>query len=144
MPRSELIQDIVHSSKLREFIRFAIVGTIATGIHYGIYLLLLWIFDIEQEETFYTNIAYSIGYVMAWFCNFYMSAHFTFKSNTSVKRGIGFALSHGVNYLLHLVFLNLFLWLGMPETLAPIPVFCIVIPINFVLVRYVFTSKHFQ
>ena len=144
MPRSELIQDIVHSSKLREFIRFAIVGTIATGIHYGIYLLLLWIFDIEQEETFYTNIAYSIGYVMAWFCNFYMSAHFTFKSQTSVRRGIGFALSHGVNYLLHLVFLNLFLWLGMPETLAPIPVFCIVIPINFVLVRYVFTSKHFQ
>ena len=144
MSKSELIQNIIRSSKLREFIRFAIVGTVATGIHYGIYLLLLWIFRIEQDETFSTNIAYSIGYVIAWFCNFYMSAHFTFKSQTSVRRGIGFALSHGVNYLLHLAFLNLFLWMGMSETWAPVPVFCIVIQINFILVRYVFKSKHFQ
>ena len=144
MPKSELVQNILHSSKLREFIRFAIVGTIATGIHYGLYLLIVWANGIGEEETFYTNIAYSIGYIVAWFCNFFLSAHFTFKSNTSVKRGIGFALSHGVNYLLHLALLNLFLWMGMSETWAPIPVFCIVIPINFVLVRYVFRSKHFK
>ena len=141
---SEISYQIRSSQKLREFIRFAIVGVLATGIHYGIYLLLVWLNDIGEEETLYTNIAYSIGYIIAWFCNFYLSAHFTFKSNTSVKRGIGFALSHGLNYLLHLLFLNFFLWIGMSETLAPIPVFCIVIPINFVLVRYVFRSKHFQ
>ena len=141
---SEISYKIRTSQKLREFIRFAFVGVIATGIHYGIYLLLVWLNDIGEEETLYTNIAYSIGYIIAWFCNFYLSAHFTFKSNTSVKRGIGFALSHGLNYLLHLLFLNFFLWIGISETWAPIPVFCIVIPINFVLVRYVFRSKHFQ
>lgn len=129
---------------MQEFIRFIIVGCIATAIHYGIYLLLLWAFNIRQEESLYTNIIYSIGYIIAWLCNFYLSARFTFKSQTSAKRGVGFAFSHGVNYLLHLLFLNFFLWVGLPEKWAPVPVFCIVMPINFVLVRYVFKSKHFQ
>jgi putative flippase GtrA len=131
-------------TKMKQFIRFAIVGALATAIHYGLYLLIVWANDIGEDETLYTNIAYSIGYVVAWFVNFYLSAHFTFQSNTSLKRGIGFALSHGVNYVLHIIFLNLFLWIGLSETIAPIPVFCIVIPINFILVRYVFTSKYFQ
>ena len=131
-------------TKIQQFIRFAIVGALATAIHYGLYLLIVWANAIGEDETLYTNIAYSIGYVVAWCANFYLSAHFTFQSNTSLKRGIGFALSHGVNYVLHLIFLNLFLWLGLSETIAPIPVFCIVIPINFILVRYVFTSKYFQ
>ena len=131
-------------TKIQQFIRFAIVGALATAIHYGLYLLIVWANDIGEDETLYTNIAYSIGYVVAWCANFYLSAHFTFQSNTSLKRGIGFALSHGVNYVLHLIFLNLFLWIGLSETIAPIPVFCIVIPINFILVRYVFTSKYFQ
>ena len=131
-------------TKIQQFIRFAIVGALATAIHYGLYLLIVWANDIGEDETLYTNIAYSIGYVVAWCANFYLSAHFTFQSNTSLKRGIGFALSHGVHYVLHIIFLNLFLWLGLSETIAPIPVFCIVIPINFILVRYVFTSKYFQ
>ena len=131
-------------TKIQQFIRFAIVGALATAIHYGLYLLIVWANDIGEDETLYTNIAYSIGYVVAWCANFYLSAHFTFQSNTSLKRGIGFALSHGVHYVLHIIFLNLFLWIGLSETIAPIPVFCIVIPINFILVRYVFTSKYFQ
>ena len=134
--KETILYKLKNSQKLREFVRFGIVGVFATGLHYGLYYLLNLIMNV--------NVAYTIGYVVAWFCNFYLSAHFTFKSNTSVKRGVGFALSHGVNYLLHMVFLNLFLWMGISETWAPIPVFCIVIPINFILVRFVFRSKHFK
>lgn len=122
--------------KLKEFIRFAIVGVISTGIHYGLYYLLNLVMNV--------NIAYTIGYVIAWCFNFYLSAHFTFKSETSVKRGVGFAVSHGINYVLHMVLLNLFLWLGLSETLAPIPVYCIAVPVNFILVRYVFRSELFK
>ena len=138
------VERLLKSDKLREFIRFALVGTFSTGLHYGIYLLLVWFAGAYKDNTICTNIAYSIGYVISWFCNFYLTAHFTFKSETSVKRGVGFALSHGINYGLHILFLNLFLWLGLSETWAPIPVFCIVIPINFILVRYVFRSKYFE
>ena len=56
----------------------------------------------------------------------------------SVKKGIGFSLSNLVNYGLHILFLNLFLWMGVPDKWAPLPVYCIVVPINFLLVRFVF------
>lgn len=141
---SKLIQDILHSSKLKEFIRFAIVGVIATGIHYGIYLLLLWIFRIDQEETTYADIAYTIGYLFSFLCNLWLTAHFTFRKKLNFKRSGGFALSHIFNYLLHIALLTFFLWIGIPNKWAPIPVFCIVIPINFLLVRFVFKSKHFK
>ena len=127
------IHDVIKKEKLREFIRFGLVGVFATGLHYGLYYLLNLVMNV--------NVAYSIGYVVALFCNFYLTAHFTFKSETSVKRGVGFALSHGINYVLHMLLLNLFLWMGLSETLAPVPVFCIAIPVNFILVRYVFKSK---
>ena len=114
----------------REFIRFCIVGLAATGIHYGVYLLLFrWM---------NTSLAYSIAYVVSLCCNLLLTALFTFKTDVTVKRTAGFVASHGVNYLLHIVFLNVFLALGMAEKWAPLPVFCLVFPINFILVRTVF------
>lgn len=121
------------SPKFREFVRFAIVGLIATIIHYGIYYLLNLFINV--------NVAYTIGYVVSWVVNLYLTAHFTFKSTLSFKRGVGFALSHLANYLLHMLFLNLFLSIGVSETIAPLFVFALVIPINFLLVRFVFKSK---
>lgn len=120
-------------NQYREFIRFGIVGILATAIHYGIYLALNFIII--------SWIAYSIGYVISFLCNFYLSSVFTFKAKTSLRKGIGFSISHGINYLLHITLLSLFLKVGLKEELAPIPVFAIAIPINFILVRFVFKSE---
>ncbi|MBE6327938.1 MAG: GtrA family protein [Bacteroidales bacterium] len=113
-----------------QLLRFAVVGVVATAIHYGVYLLLL--------NAFSETIAYSIGYVVAFVCNFILTCVFTFRKKASAKRGVGFGLAHLVNYCLHVTLLNLFLWVGLSNTVAPIPVFCIAIPVNFLLVRYVF------
>lgn len=113
-------------------IRFVGVGALATVIHYGLYLLL--------NPYIKTNIAYTIGYLVSFVCNFFLSNYFTFKTKPTTKKGIGFAFSHIINYILHIVLLNTFLWLGISKTLAPIPVFIIVIPINFLLVRFFLKS----
>lgn len=130
------ICEIVKNEKIREFIRFCIIGVVATLIHYGIYYAIIKGCHIEKE--LWINAAYTIGYVISWCCNLWLSAHYTFKTTVNVKRGVGFAVSHGINYLLHLGFLNLFLWIGISATIAPWFVFCCVIPINFILVRTVF------
>lgn len=130
------IKEIVNNQKIREFIRFCIIGVAATLIHYGIYYAIIKGLSIEKE--FWINVAYTIGFVISWCCNLWLTAHFTFKTTVNVKRGVGFAVSHGINYLLHLGFLNLFLWMGISATIAPWLVFCCVIPINFILVRTVF------
>jgi putative flippase GtrA len=115
-----------------EILRFGIVGVLSTLIHYGIY----WVLQHWIE----VNIAYTIGYGLSFLVNYWLSAHFTFRSRVSVKSGVGFSGAHLVNYLLHIVLLNVFLWLGFSNETAPIGVFAIVIPVNFVLVRFVF--KH--
>ena len=138
-----------NSPKLREFVRFAIVGTLATCIHYGIYLAGLCLLGIDwrsvkNDTIWQTNLVYTIGYVISWCCNLWLTAHFTFKESVNIKRGFGFAISHAIIYGLHISFLNLFLWTGISEQWAPIPVFCCVIPINFILVRTVFKAKIFE
>ena len=133
----EKIKQILNSDKFGEFIRFCIVGLIATGIHYGIYLLLLGLAGGKGNQL-YDNIAYSIGYALSFICNLLLTSRFTFKKKLTVAKGGGFALSHAVNYGLHLLFLNTFMWLGIPEKWAPIPTYIIVFPINFLLVRTVF------
>ena len=95
-------------------------------------------FDLLLKQVVEINISYTIGYIISLACNFYLTARFTFQTKTSVKRGAGFIASHVVNYFLHLVLLNLFVKIGISSTYAPIPVYCIAIPVNFLLVRTVF------
>lgn len=115
---------------LLEASRFVIVGVIATALHYAIYWVLMRWMNV--------NIAYTIGYALSFVCNFFLTSYFTFKSKATVKRGLGFGTAHLVNYFLQMLFLNLFIWLGVKAEWAPIPVYMIVIPINFLLVRFVF------
>lgn len=116
-----------------QFFRFGIVGVIATIIHYGVY----WIFLKWINPTF----AYSIGYGVSFVVNFFLSSFFTFKIRPDIEKGFRFALSHGINYLLHISLLNIFLYLGIPKTFAPFPVFALVVPINFILVQTALTHN---
>jgi len=126
----------ISKDNIDEFLRFCLVGILATAIHYGFYLFVIHIFQIEAR--LWTNIAYSLGYLVSWCANLFLTARFTFHENVTVKRGVGFAASHGINYVLHILLLNLFLYLGLSQRWAPVPVYCIVVPINFILVRTVF------
>lgn len=116
-----------------EAVRFGIVGVGATALHYGIYYLLQQVIDV--------NVAYTVGYAVSFVANFYATSYFTFGTPPSWKKLFGMGAAHGVNYLLHILLLNLFLWMGIPKVWAPFPVFAVVIPVNFLLVRFVFKRK---
>ena len=117
----------------KEIIRFAVVGVVATAIHYAIYYALLPYID--------KNIAYTIGYFISFLCNFLLSSYFTFKVAPTWKRLVRFAGSHVANYVLQIILLNLFCWLGIPEKWAPLPVYAIAVPVNFLLVRLALVAK---
>ena len=119
---------------LGEVFRFGIVGILAVAIHYGVYWLL--------QHWMNVNVAYTIGYFVSFLFNYYLSAHFTFKENTSARNGAGFAGAHVFNYFLQIGLLNLFLWLGLSREVAPLAVLLIAVPTNFLIVRFVF--KHFK
>lgn len=87
------------------------------------------------------NIAYTIGYGISFIFNFIASNYFTFKTSVSIKRGIKFTLSHIFNYLIQLVLLNIYIYIGIRRDLAPIFIFPIAIPINFLMVRVALKGK---
>ncbi len=120
----------ITKDNLFEFVRFGLVGSVATAIHFGVYNLLKGIMDL--------SLAYTIGYIVSFIVNYLLSARFTFKKKTSVKNGFGFGGAHVFNYLLQMGLLHLFLYIGVKPWLAPVPVYCIAIPTNFLIVRFVF------
>lgn len=125
--------------KLGEVMRFGIVGAAATLLQYGIYSVLILFVDngiSRAEQQFYSSVAMTVGYAISFIFNFFASTHYTFKVKATVGRGAGFAFSHIVNYFMQMLTLNFFLWLGMSKQTAPIPMFCICVPVNFLLVRF--------
>lgn len=122
-----------------EIIRFGVVGVTATAIQYGIYLLflpLLAYFFPSAADNPLATAANTIGYLVSFAFNFVASTHYTFHVKANARRGAGFALSHIINYLLQTCFLNLFILLGLSKQMAMIPMFCVCVPVNFLLVRF--------
>ena len=126
-------------TQLGEIARFGIVGLTATLLQYAIYWLLIQLVSDDLTATrqyVWSSVTMTVGYVVSFVFNFFASTRFTFRVKANAKKGAGFLFSHVVNYLLQMLTLNLFLWLGVPKTLAPIPMFCVCVPVNFLLVRF--------
>ena len=122
-------------NKLFEFIKFGVVGGIATVLHYAIYFVL-------QALTVQYNIAYTIGYFLSFIFNFFASNYFTFNTKPNANKGFRFLLAHVFNYLLQIALLNLYIYVGISKSIAPIFVFVVSIPVNFVLVKIALKSKN--
>ena len=138
----KLIGSILSNPKTLEFVRFCIVGGIAMGLHYAIYLALLWMMGMDWSASrgadWRATLAYSIGYAVALIVNMLLTAWYTFKEKLSVERGGGFLLSHAINYVLEIGLLNLFLAMHFAEWLSPLLVLLISVPVNFLMVRFAF------
>ena len=111
-------------------VRFGITGTLSTLLHYGVYLLaLLWMIPAA---------AYTLGYGVGLCFNYVMTTLFTFRKTPTKRNAAGFVISHVVNYLLELGVLYLFLWMGVEERIADMLTLVVVVPINFLILRFVF------
>lgn len=122
-------------SRIGEVLRFGVVGVLATVLQYAIYWVLLrWAG---------ASLSLAVGYAVSFVFNFVGSTRYTFRVKANASRGAGFVLSHVVNFLLQMATLNLFIWLGVSRELAPVPMFCVCVPVNFILVRF-FLKKEWR
>lgn len=124
----------ISKARLMEMMLFGIVGSTAMAIHYGIYYILLPFLPV--------NVAFSLGYLISFLYNFTMSSYFTFKVKPSVDRFLRFAVGHGTNYLLQIMLLYFFVHVtGLNEKMAPVPIYAISVPVNYMLVRLVMKRR---
>jgi putative flippase GtrA len=122
-----MIKELLNKPRIQEMIRFVITGIFATLISYLLYYLFL--------NFMHRNLALTLSYGISFIFNFILSNRFTFKTKPNVKRGYRFTLAHLFNYLLQLGLLNLFVYLGISETIAILPTYMISIPVNYLFVR---------
>ena len=119
------------------WIRFGMVGAAATVIHYGVYYLLM---QLGMRYSF----AYALGYGISLCFNFWATGRFTFRTSLSARKGTLFLLSHGINFVLHMSLLELFVRVaGINPKIAPIFVYLIAVPVNFLLVRFSMKDKKY-
>jgi putative flippase GtrA len=113
--------------------RFGITGTVSSLVHYAAYCLMLLVAG--------PNLSYTVGYGVGLICNYVLTTYFTFHEAPTRRNAAGFVMSHALNYALEIALLNLFLWVGASQWLAPILVMVVVVPINFLILRFVFVGR---
>lgn len=128
---------ITGEGRLPEIIRFGIVGFTATALQYGIYVVFVEAVGVKAVPS--TLISYAISFI----ANFFLSSYFTFHTRPDAKKGIGFTLSHLVNMGLQTGMVAIFQQI-VGKTLALLPALGICIPVNYMLVRFVFTHELFK
>lgn len=102
--------------KYRSAVRFVLVGALGTGIQYGIYYMLLDIFQRHwQDLGILTSVAFTAGFIIEMICNYFITSFYTFKMRPSWKNAGGFLFGRAINYVLQLLLLNLLIWLHLSE-----------------------------
>lgn len=118
------------NSSICYFLRFCIVGGISTFTLYAVYYLLI----LGHVNP---SLSYSFGYIIAFITNYLLTTKFTFRVKTNRKNGLGFIVTNVINYILSIVLLNVFIWIGIDTTWALLPALIISVPVNYIMVKFV-------
>lgn len=116
-----------------EAVRFCVTGGIAVLVQYVSYRLLLPLFSAVCS--------YAIAYAVSLSVNLMLSAFFTFKVRLTTQKIAGFLFSHALNFTMQTTLLYLLVFLGFKKVYAPIPVYAVCVPVNFLLVRHFLKNK---
>ena len=120
-----------------------LVGALGTGLQYGIYYMLLGVFQQHWPEVMIlTSLAFTIGFVMEMICNYFLTSFYTFRVRPNWKNAGGFLVGRALNYVIQLILLNCLIWLHMSEEWAGIAAIALAGVINyFVLLPFYKDNK---
>jgi putative flippase GtrA len=128
--------------KYRSAARFVLVGALGTGLQYGIYYLLLVLFQQRWGEmAVLTSVAFSVGFFVEMVCNYFLTSFYTFRVRPSWKNVGGFVLGRTLNYFIQLLFLNTLIWLHMSEEIAGIVAIALAGVINYFVLLPFYKDK---
>jgi putative flippase GtrA len=128
--------------KYRSAVRFVLVGALGTGVQYGIYYLLLGIFQVRWPElAILTSVAFTAGFVIEMIINYLMTSFYTFRVRPNWKNASGFLLGRTLNYFIQMLLLHVLIWLEMSEQWAGIAAIALAGVINYFVLRPFYKEK---
>lgn len=115
-----------------EFLRFCIVGCVAA-------LIDILVFNIFNFFAVY-QICVVAGFVISWFCNYFLSAKWTFKEKPTKANFFGMLVAHLVNlFVVRMGLMYIFVDLvNLNERIAYIPTLILAAITSFLMVRFAF------
>ncbi len=114
---------------LADLIKFVIGGGINTAFTFGLYFGLQVIMPYQ--------VAYALAFATGIVFSYWFNATIVFKTPISWKGFCAFPLVYLVQYLLSAVLLSVFVErLSIPQSVAPLVVIVVTIPVTFVLTRW--------
>lgn len=112
-----------------DLLKFVIGGGINTAFTYGLYFGLQVVMPYQ--------VAYALAFATGIVFSYWFNATIVFKTPVSWKGFFAFPLVYLVQYLLSAVLLSVFVErMGIPQSVAPLVVIIVTIPITFVLTRW--------
>ena len=128
--------------KYRSAVRFVLVGAIGTGVQYGIYYILLGVFQYKWPEVVVlTSLAFTIGFVVEMVLNYFMTSFYTFRVRPSLKNAGGFIIGRTLNYFIQIGLLNILIWLHMSEEWAGLTAIALAGVINYFVLLPFYKDK---
>lgn len=129
----DLINRIATHATTRQVLRFAVVGVIATAVHYSILTALVEIGHVNKIA------ATTIGYVFGTIVSYVLNRRFTFEARgTPVMKSFAkYALLYGIGALLNAAIFGALVQAGLYYLLAQVIATGIVLFWNFLGARFV-------
>ena len=128
--------------KYRSAVRFVCVGALGTGLQYGMYYLLLELFQRQWGEmAILTSVAFTAGFIIEMICNYFLTSFYTFKVRPTWKNAGGFLFGRAINYVIQLLLLNILLWLHMSEEWSGIAAIALAGVINYFVLLPFYKDK---
>lgn len=121
---------MMQNKRMQEFIRFCIVGIIATGTD-AVLFYLVRLFAVYQ-------IALICGYIISLVINYFLTVTWTFNQKPSAKNALGVFAAHMLNLFVVRMGLMWFFvtYLGMTDKWSYLPTLAVSVFTNFFVVRY--------
>lgn len=117
-----------------EALRFLLGGASTTLVSYVVYLLLL-------PHVSYL-IAYTAAYAIGIGWSYLANTLFVFRRRPSIRRAMAFPLVYAVQYLVGSMLLVLLVdQLKVAQSIAPLAVVILTLPVTYVLSRWIITAK---
>lgn len=119
------------SRGLMEFVRFCIVGVIATGIDAALFYACKTVLPYQ--------IALAIGYMTSLIVNYYLTTKWTFKVKQTWGNLIGIIAVHLVNlFVVRMGLMYVFVqMMGMSSDIAYVPTLCISVVFSFIAIKLI-------
>lgn len=116
----------------KQMLGFAVTGILSTLIMFGLYVILYQLINYQYAYL----IAYTISVIALYFMN-----KLVFKGSMSLKTVLQFPLIYLLQYVLGALSIKFIVGLGFSVTYAPIVIVIILLPVTFILNRFVFSKQ---